>query len=151
MDIYDTAAVQTIWERVRRSAAPETLEETLAEWIARELADCETYRALAKCGFPAVFRALANEEACHERKLSALYFLLTGCRPAVCPAAKEDTSCMGSAVRSRFAQEQKGAEVYRAAAAQWPAHAALFCALANDETRHACRLREIAERLVCIG
>lgn len=148
MDIYDTAAVQTIWERVRRSASPETLEETLAEWIACELADCEAYRALAKCGFSAVFRALANDEACHARKLSALYFLLTGCRPAVCPAAKED-ACLRSAVRSRFAQELKGAEAYRAAAAQWPAHAALFCALANDEARHACRLREIAERLVC--
>ena len=151
MNPYDTAAVQAVWQRVLRaeSAGKPTLAEALAEQITDELTDHVTYLRLARCAgrFAPIMQRIACDEANHAAKLSTLYFLLTGCKSPACPGAvgKPDALCL--AVRTRYAEELRGAERYRTMAAENPEHTELFCRLAEEEREHARRLYRIASEL----
>ncbi len=153
VDPYDSAAVQAVWQRVLQVREPceeATPESELAEMISDELTDQAVYLAIARCAgrFAPVFRAIAHEEACHARRLSALYYLLTGCRSCASRGAVKERWRLCDAVRERYAEELKGAKKYRAAAERWPEHAALFSDLADAEQRHSCRLHAVASEML---
>lgn len=146
MDPYQAAAV---WQRVRQSTPEDSTQRILTEMIGREILSRDTYLAMSRLGYSSFFRQLAEQEACHARRLSALYYLLYGTHPK-----KADPQCPKScdlceSIRSAFLHELEAAKGYRRLAQTETEHAALFLALAKDEERHAARLRCLAERLLC--
>ena len=152
MDPYDNAAVQAVWQRVLHAEKTEKapLAETLTERITDELTDHVLYMRLARCSgrYASSMRRMAQDEARHAAKLSTLYFLTTGCKSQACPGAAGplDTLCL--TVRTRYAEELKGAERYRALAEEYPEHAELFCGLAEEEREHARLLYRVASELL---
>lgn len=151
MDSFDASTVQAVWQRVLQTKPVSmTLPATLVDMVSDELTAHAAYLALSRCGgrFSPVFRAIAQEEACHARRLSALYFLLTGdCCTAARGAISEHRS-LCTAVRTHYTEELNAARRYREAAERFVEHAALFHALADDEQRHSCRLHSIAAALL---
>lgn len=140
MDIYDSAAVQKVWDRVLNTPqAGEPDEATLTDWIAGEQASYRTYRAMAnRAGrFAPQLRAIAADESVHARRLGALYFLLFGRKPQIFSGAAETARSFGAALRTAYAGELSVCRTYREAAKHWGEHAALLNALADDEERHA--------------
>lgn len=145
MDPYQAAAV---WQRVRQSGTAETLQAKLSESIAHEIRSRNTYLAMSRLGYAPLFRQLSEQEACHARRLSALYYLLYGCPPEKAEAQCPKICDLCEGIRSVFLHELEASKGYRALAQAEPQHAELFCALAKDEEGHAARLRSLAERLL---
>lgn len=151
MDINDSAAVRAVWQRVlQQTPSDPAPEAALAALISDEWTAHAAYLMLARrCGrFAAVFRSMAREEACHAQKLAALYFLLTGRKSCVLRGASAQREELCCAVRARYAAEREAEQTYRASAQRYPEHAALFCALADDERRHSRRLCAVMEALL---
>lgn len=149
MDPFDSAATAEVWRRVMAAQEEQTLQEVLPEMISDELTDHMIYLRLMRCGIGAqTFRRLAQEEGCHIRRLKALYFLLTGQEACAEAGAVPHFSCVTEALRDRFAEEQKGARVYRSAAERWSEHGALFRALAAQEEEHARRLHCLTQTIL---
>lgn len=150
MNLNDSAAVRAVWQRVLQAPTDAAPEAALAERISDERTAHAAYLALARRGgrFAPVFRALARDEACHAQKLSALYFLLTGRKSCVMRGAVATREELCAAVRARYADERSSENAYRTAAERYPEHAALLCALADDERRHAQRLHAVMEALL---
>lgn len=150
MDLNDSATVRAVWQRVLQTPPEPTSEAVLAELISDEQTAHAAYLTLARRGgrFAPAFRALACEEACHARRLSALYYLLTGRKSCVMCGATEKRGRLCEAVRARYTAEREAEKTYRAAAQRCPEHAALFCVLADDERRHAQRLYTVMEALL---
>lgn len=120
----------------------------LRRYIDGELAGWQQCRALARRLPGQAGRALAGAaagELRHARRLSALYFLLSGVR--YWPRQREaPLPSVPAALRERFWAARQAAEAYRAAAGQSgePAVAELFAQLAREE---AGRLRVFQEAL----
>ena len=148
MNPYDRAAVSAVWQRVTRSDE-DCLEGALSEAIADERRAHKTYLEMAKCTGNCLFLQLAEQECCHVKKLTSLYYLLYGC-----PACKSQECCVRicnlcQTVRDAYAAELSAAKKYEALAQSHPDHASLFCSIAKTERNHACRLRVFAEQLLC--
>ncbi len=125
------------------SAAMESLE-VLQGFLREELADRRTYLFLARRAPTAearsVFRAVAEEEGRHARKLAAALYLITGERycPAICyPPLRYDGYC--AALRERYHEEACGGFNYRRASQETldPCLQQLLMAFSQDEYRHA--------------
>lgn len=152
MQPIDPKLQSEVWSRVKGSGAPECAGETVmtAEEVLcmmqNEKNDCAVYRYLATkaCGRDAQeLRRIAADEACHFKKLHAMYFLLTGkcvCLPSEKP---ECTACLTEALRARYAGERKGAMEYQKAAERWPAMADEFYCMAEDEDCHSKYIRSM--------
>ena len=148
MDPYDSVAVSAVWQRVHASRENDDLEQELTEAIGFELRAKSAYLAMAKCSGNMLFRQLAAQEACHAKKLSALYYLLfecTPCKPQQCPP-RIDNFC--SALREAYRGEQLAVERYERLANTYPAHREFFCALAKQEKEHACHIHRLTERIL---
>ena len=146
MNPFDSAATAEVWRRVNGAREEQTAAELLLEMISDEMTDSATYLRLARCGIGArVFRALAQEEDCHARRLKALYFLLTGQEACTEVGAVPYYSCVADALRDRFAEEQRSAKRYLAAAERLPEHCGLFRELAAQEQEHARRLHRLTQ------
>lgn len=146
MNPFDSAATAEVWRRVSGAREEQTVAELLLEMISDEMTDSATYLRLARCGIGArVFRALAQEEDCHARRLKALYFLLTGQEACAEVGAVLHYSCVADALRDCFAEEQRSAKRYLAAAGRLPEHCGLFRELAAQEQEHARRLHRLTQ------
>lgn len=145
MDPYQAAAV---WRRVRQATPEASTQRTLAETIGDEIQSRDNYLAMSRLGYSSFFRQLAEQEACHARRLSALYYLLYGTHPKKAEAQCPKSCDLCEKIRSAFLHELASAKGYRKLAQTEAEHAALFLALAKDEEGHAARLRCLAERLL---
>ena len=146
MNPFDSAATAEVWRRVSGAREEQTVAELLLEMISDEMTDAATYQHLTRCGVGAkTFRALAQEERCHARRLKALYFLLTGQDACAEVGAVPHYSCVADALRERFAEEQRSAKRYLAAAERLPEHCGLFRELAAQEQEHARRLHRLTQ------
>lgn len=155
MDPFDSAATARVWARVRGEDEA-ALPALLLRAVAGELEDRRAYLRLSRTRFaPQAFRALADEEGCHAARLSALYFLETGQRPAVdvisrgnidnCTTARPR---MAEALRERFRQERASVDAYLSAAKTHPQHADFFRELAAQEEAHLRRIQRLTEELL---
>lgn len=105
-----------------------------------ELRDAHTYRSLAGRAPRDIRQSLlrlSEEERQHARRLEAVYYVMTGKRPA---AGRQDTPKTGNLLedlRSRYREETAGAAEYRRLAEQADSFAPLFRELGDDEERHA--------------
>lgn len=112
----------------------------LIQW---EKDDCATYRYLARracgCDAAALLR-MAEDAACHSRRLQTMYYLLTG--KCTCPqlATPACAPCLTEALRERYDRAIAAAEAYRDAAKSWPAMSCEFLAMAEDEF---CRSKQL--------
>ena len=127
--------------------------ELLQNFIRHELEDWRTYQALsarASGQNARTLAAIAADERRHARRLSAAHFLISGIRflPEV-PAARQPRGAFWAALRQRFWEEQHGAALYAAAAAETadPCLAALYRELSAEEAAHADLLRAMVERM----
>lgn len=145
MDIYNTAEVQKVWQRVGIAAAPEPAQQELLQLIRQEQELCCQYRYFA-CRIP-VFRCMAKQAAEHVRKLRAVYFVLTG-EQATVPGHPAERPCLDAAfLRRKLAQLSAIAQAYRQAVSAW-GYGDVFSQLACEQERHsqillnllACRL-----------
>ena len=146
MNPFDSAATAEVWRRVNGAREEQTAAELLLEMISDEMTDSATYLRLARCGIGArVFRTLAQEEDRHARRPKALYCLLTGQEACAEVGAVPYYSCVADALRDRFAEEQRSAKRYLAAAERLPEHCGLFRELAAQEQEHARRLHRLTQ------
>ena len=150
MNPYDKEKTREIWKRVLSEEEPMECHamdsEKLRKMIEIEKTDACIYRMLARCtsGKNAeCLRRIAREEACHARKLEALFYLWTGKRACVVSGKLPHYRCLAEALRARHPMELTGAEQYREAAEQLPEFREHFCRLADDESRH-------AEQVLCM-
>lgn len=164
MDPFDSAQTAPVWARVyskTAAASPEApsaqtqteqtaqdLPALLLEQIDDERRDSATYYFAARRAGEdaALLRRTAQEESGHAKKLSALYFLLTGACPPATRLPGTYPGDLRTLLAQRYQGELEGAAGYRAAAEQYPLHAALFNQLAEDEQLHAQRILELTER-----
>lgn len=150
MNLYDSAQVQAVWERVhgamQQPSGPERLTAFLSDCTALE----RSYRAMAAHAGKnaAVLRNMAAEEARHRRQLSALYFLQNGEKPKIFSGASEGRRSYGAALRSCYQAEQRALRHWQQAAALWPDQTALFVRLAEDTQRHLQQLRQLASDIM---
>lgn len=127
--------------------------ELLQSFIRHELEDWRTYQALSARATGQNARTLASiaaDERRHARRLSAALFLISGLRflPEV-PMPRPARGAFWAALRQRFWEEQHGAALYAAAAAETadPCLAALYRELSAEESAHADLLRSMVERM----
>lgn len=162
---YDYAGCARVWHRVAPEMTPYAAEEALPGALAdpccmgtaaqrsvevlrgfvrAELADRLTYLRLSRCAATGearrAFRAAAQDEEGHARRLLGALYLITGeCyRPVI---AQEAAACgeYCPLLRRLYHEEACAAFNYRRAGdeAQDECVRALFSALADDEQRHA--------------
>ena len=131
--------------------APVGEGERLQAMIARALFAQRTYRALARRtrgGAAQTLGAMAAEEQCHARRLSAAYFILSGVRftPQV-PLELPGGGDLAGALRSRFLEERREEQACRAAAGATGEEslAELYRALGDAAGERVQRLRRLLE------
>lgn len=168
MESIDPKLQNDVWRRVMGTAeapavpeapaapeAPETpsilTAEELLTRMQQEKNDCATYRYLAckTCGCDArTLRQLADDEACHFKKLHAMYFLRTGKCVCLPPEKPDCTACLTDALRARYQGELAAAALYEDDARRWPDMADEFYCMAADEVRHSRCVRAMICRRV---
>lgn len=145
MNPFDAKQAAEVWSRVTAAGKPQaqpeppSIESELSDMLRDELADRAAYAQLARrtrgeCA--QALRAIARDEGGHAKKLTALCFLHTGKKPEAESAPARLTGSLADSLRGRYELETAGAELYRRAAEQYPAHRALFERLSADERRH---------------
>lgn len=153
---------QQVWSRVMNAqAAPaaaaaqtepeaqpdlELTPSQLLSCIRHEHSDCALYLHLAgrlKGNAQALLRQLARQEACHARRLSAIYYVKTG--EKACPGAPERpcTACINETLRQRYTAELSASERYQALAENAGSYECLLRQMAQEECEH-------AQKLLCI-
>lgn len=149
MDIYDSEAVQKVWQRVLQKPGTEIPETALEDWIASCMGARRSYLAMAGQSrrLGRLFRTMAAEEAAHIRKLQGLRWLLYGRRDQIFSGSAEGKRDFHAALRSRYEAEQAAVREYRTAAQRYPQQEALFLTLAEDAERHCRLLQRAAEGL----
>ena len=149
---------EQIWQRVSPSLAPypaDTPEQTcratggreaerLRAFLQDELADAQTYRALAALAPSAegrrLMRRLASDEEAHAKRLQAAYFLLTGgCYRVTVVLPPQPKLPWRDRLRERCREECQGAARYAQAAEETAdvCLSRLLQSLSADEYRHA--------------
>ena len=134
------------------TGSPARSGEALRQYIDGELASWQQCRALARrLSGPAgrALAAVAGDELRHARRLSALYFLLSGVRYWPRQGADRPSTAVPAALRERYWAAHRTAETYQAAARQVDGgrQAALFTQLAKEEERHLAALQSALEQL----
>ena len=133
-------------------ACPALQLELLRRFIAGELESRCAFLRCARCAPSAAARRamqlFAREEGAHARRLQSVHYLLTGsCFP---PPAVQATAPLPwrEALRTRWYAARCAALAYRRAAEETEDEtlAAVFRALADDETRRADRLLQLLEQ-----
>ena len=172
MQPIDPKLQNEVWSRVMGANQPATAADTVSDTVPEQPAetetapltdaelltrmqheknDCATYRYLSckACGCDArTLRQIADDEACHFKKLHAMYFLLTGKCVCLSPEKPDCTACLTDALRARYEGELAAAAQYEADARRWPDMADEFLCMAADETRHSkCVRAMICRRL----
>lgn len=114
--------------------------EKLLELIAGERADSALYAHLAcrmKGRAQAMLRELSRQEACHAKKLGAIYFLQTGKK--ACPARPEPpcVTCINETLRQQYTAEHAAHESYEALAESAGTHRCTLLKMAEEECQHA--------------
>ena len=151
MQPLNEAQTQRVWSRVMNAqAAPAAAmengqensltEQRLLTLIDDERRDSATYLHLAgrmKGKAQAMLRRMAQEEACHARKLGAIYFLLTGKRVCAAPARPECVTCINETLRQRYEEEHPAHEMYAAMAETAGTYRCTLETIAAEECRHA--------------
>lgn len=146
----DDNRARQVWSRVMNASCPDAgstpqteqaltaqqvLDLTRDEW-----ADTAFYRSLAarapQCAREAL-RRMAREEACHARRLAALYFLLSGEKACPEPGTPVCTACFNETLRQRYSLELQSRQRYEALVPRSGAQRCLFEQLALDEGAHA--------------
>lgn len=167
-NLYDSDKFDKVWKKViaegnaMQPAETEKCqtekatgtEQTLREFMDDEASDEKYYAALAqKCGDRSIqreFQCLSSEEAGHLKRLQIAYFILTG--DSYSPqATKPYITSMLDALRSRYIGEVNGEKAYQKAAMEEENGrlSQLYSELAMDEGRHAKKIEEIIERIIC--
>ena len=169
MDPIDCKQEQKVWSRVmaaqaqpqqtptaslpRDPAARQTqpaclTPEHVMALMEDEKAGAAVYRALA-CRMTGcakkTLEQLAEDERCHAKKLSAIYFLLTGKK--ACPK-KPDAPCItcnAETLRRQYQCELAARERYEALAPLAGARACTLREIALDECRHAGKIYELLQ------
>ena len=122
-------------------AQSETLTpEKLLSLIDGERADSALYAHLAarmKGRAQAMLRAIAQQEACHAKKLAAVYFLNTGKK--ACPGRPERpcVTCINETLRQQYTAEHAAHEAYAALAENAGTHRCMLLRMAQEECEHA--------------
>ena len=124
------------YEELRRFIAP----EKLLSLIDGERADSALYAHLAarmKGRAQAMLRAIAQQEACHAKKLAAVYFLNTGKK--ACPGRPERpcVTCINETLRQQYTAEHAAHEAYAALAENAGTHRCMLLRMAQEECEHA--------------
>ena len=91
----------------------------------------------------AMLRAIAQQEACHAKKLAAVYFLNTGKK--ACPGRPERpcVTCINETLRQQYTAEHAAHEAYAALAENAGTHRCMLLRMAQEECEH-------AQLLLCI-
>ena len=145
---------QRVWSRVMNAQAVPAADmtmtgetgqtaltpEKLLELIAGERADSALYAHLAcrmKGRAQAMLRELSRQEACHAKKLGAIYFLQTGKK--ACPTRPEPpcVTCINETLRQRYTEEHAAHEAYEALAGSAGTHRCMLLKMAEEECEHA--------------
>ena len=105
-----------------------------------ERADSALYAHLAarmKGRAQAMLRAIAQQEACHAKKLAAVYFLNTGKK--ACPGRPERpcVTCINETLRQQYTAEHAAHEAYAALAENAGTHRCMLLRMAQEECEHA--------------
>ncbi|MBE6910533.1 MAG: ferritin-like domain-containing protein [Ruminococcaceae bacterium] len=135
------------------SGADEEAPETLRAFLRDELADAQTYRALARqAPTPEgrrLMQRLASDETGHVRALQTAYFLLTGgTYPVTVVLPPQPKLPWRDRLRERYHEETRGGAAYARAAEQTRdvCLRRLFERLSADEYRHAEKLEKLLEK-----
>ena len=85
----------------------------------------------------AMLRAIAQQEACHAKKLAAVYFLNTGKK--ACPGRPERpcVTCINETLRQQYTAEHAAHEAYAALAENAGTHRCMLLRMAQEECEHA--------------
>lgn len=149
--MMDHKREQEVWQRVMAMSAEapqcskpvnkQTLTaEQVMELLCGELADAATYEALA-CRVRGQARQtlmmLAGQERQHAKKLSAVYYLMTGKKPCPDKPKYPCIACTNEELRERYIEETAGAEKYCCLAEKAGSFAKVFRELACEEEQHA--------------
>lgn len=114
--------------------------EKLLALIADERADSALYAHLAsrmKGRAQAELRRLSQQEACHARKLAAVYFLKTGRKACPDRLPAPCVTCINETLRQRYYEEHEAHTAYAALAEQAGTYRCLFQTLSEEECAHA--------------
>lgn len=165
MEPIDCKQEQKVWSRVmaaqtnRQTAAPQNTAprqtgsacitpEQVLELIGHEMQDAAVYHALA-CRMTGCAKKtlaeLSRDERCHVKKLSAIYFLLTGKK--ACPKRPDSPciTCSAETLRRQYQAELAARERYEALAPLSGARACTLRQIALDECRHAGKIYELLQ------
>ena len=165
MEPIDCKQEQKVWSRVMaaqtnrqtaqpqnaapRQSAPACLTpEQVMELIGYEMQDAAVYRALS-CRMTGCAKKtlaeIAHDERCHAKKLSAIYFLLTGKK--ACPPKPEPPciTCNAETLRRQYQLELHAREQYEALAPLAGARACTLREIALEECRHAGKIYELLQ------
>ena len=127
-------------------------ESVLQDRIDKELQNWLYYRSLARrVGGSAarVFASMAADDWQNAKRLSAVYFLISGVHYWPEKNNKIHITSYLTALRNRFIEEQQDAAFYVAAATESndPCLSQLFLELAEGNLRHACQIRLLVEQV----
>lgn len=145
MDIYDTASVQKVWQRVGlTSGKPESCP--LSGLITHKQSAQQIYCSLAHCS--SNFRCLAQQTAEQLQKLQAIHFMQTGkAAHRACPR-REPVRCTPCFLRQLIENTQADARMLRELAQQMEAYRSpLLCMAAADDRAAQVLLTELARRM----
>jgi len=159
MDNFNLEKMSEVWSRV--TATPEigavcSIDQSnepakICGFISKAQRLSFFYEALArksrvKC---AQFRRLASEERRNVRRLQTAYFILTGDTCTVGESNVEVNSLL-DALRKAYIEENANADAYRKAEieSKTGSVAELFSTLADRETDHAIKLRDMIAELM---
>ena len=149
--MIDHKREQEVWQRVMAASAEApacckqigkqtVTTEQVMELLCKELADAVTYEALAcrvRGQTRQSFLQLANWERQHAKKLSVVYYLMSGKKPCPDKPKTPCIACTNEELRERYIAETKGAELYCSLAEKAGTFAGVFRELACEEEKHA--------------
>ena len=126
---------QRVWSRVMSAqTAPAAAMENPAPAAQAQYAHLA---ARMKGRAQAMLRAIAQQEACHAKKLAAVYFLNTGKK--ACPGRPERpcVTCINETLRQQYTAEHAAHEAYAALAENAGTHRCMLLRMAQEECEHA--------------
>jgi len=148
------ADFNTVWQRVTGAETQKSEAELLEELILRKGKDIAVYQTLRQ-RFPTgnsgiVFRQLEQEEREQRRKLQTYYYLMTGDSVTMRPEPPLETSSLLRTLRICYNREQENAGLLYSLSLRFRQSAlhALCTELSEQDTAHAQKLYEIAERIL---
>ena len=167
MNPFDAEKTKAVWDRVlatqekaasvnsegikntchtmpeHQPAADSIQAEEIRDLIQDERTDACTYFALAKCAGGqngACLQRIGKEELCHAKRLSTVYYVLTGQRACVCPEPTKPVTCLTVSLREQYQKEVDGVQQYLEFARRDSSYQNLFYQLADEEQMHSQRI-----------